>query len=1132
MSEPACHDLDVRHRAIDVGQSFIVQAPAGSGKTSLLTQRYLQLLQVVEAPEEILAVTFTRKAAAEMRHRILEALDHAGSKSRPPKDHEAAVWDAARRVLQRDRALGWQLSAQPSRLQVRTIDSLNHWLASRLPYQSGLVPDARVVDNAATLYELAVRRLLGRLEEQEDSGGALTRALIDTLALADHLPARLTQLLIAMLGKREMWLPAILDQGSTPDAPRLAMESLLREQVLMHLESSSRTLGGGQLPEICRLLGEAADRFPDGPLGELRGLRGMPLPDAEHLGQWQVIARRVSVGKGKIRKGWNKRDGIPTDLSKLKSELIERCEKLANETQAAACLEAIAALPGHHYPEADWQRVESVRTVLLEAATELQALFTQQGAADHSAIAAAARQALREDGSPTELALALDHRLRHLLVDEYQDTSPAQHGLLACLLSGWTEQGGNTLFCVGDPQQSIYGFRGTDVSLFLETRNRGIGSLKPTPLTLDTNFRSCASVVRWINRAAPHLMPTSPGGALAEVTSVESFPARTDEPGAGVEIIALAGASAASAAQRVVEQVAASLVELRGLPEPTHRRVALLVASRGGLPPILDLMRQRGIEYQAIGLEELSERQLVRDLQSMCAALMDRHDRVAWLALLTAPWIGLSPGEVAGLADIADRGSLLDALRTSRLAVSRRVLPVIDASLRDLGRLPLGSWARQAWTALGGPATLDQPSDLEDADTFFRILDEVGAEQGNLPSPQTIARALEDRSAAAQGNPAALVQVMTIHKAKGLEFDTVILPALERAGRADTKPLLRHALLTTRTGRRGVVLATETVLPVDNKQNSVFEWLGELEAQQRQRELGRLAYVAITRARRRLILVGQVKLGEKNGVVTLKEPRKDSLLGCLWPLLHSTFEQTLADQAQRGAGEENLTARRIWVPPAVRLPAGYQPPTFLQPVPAASTLPPPSAPQAVRPDFNWATEEAAVVGSVFHAEIHRYLGGAVSLEALVADQRVRCSLVEHSGLPRARQGPVLQRIERALGHMSASKLARHFLDRGHLESASELALTAHLDGRVIRVKLDRTWVEEGTRWIVDWKTSLHEGGRLDHFLSEELRRYGPQLNTYSRVVAALDGRPQKIGLYFPLMDRWCEWRGEGVSETR
>lgn len=1131
MNREHSHDHEVRRHAVDVGHSFIVQAPAGSGKTSLLTQRYLELLRVVDAPEEILAVTFTRKAAAEMRHRILEALHRAASQPRPGEEHEAAVWDTARLVLGRDEARGWQLAAQPSRLQVRTIDSLNHWLATRLPYQSGLAPGARVIDNSSSLYEQAVGRLLARLEDEDVAETELIRALTETVALVDHLPAGLTQPLVEMLGKREMWLPAILDQGSTPRAARLSMEYLVREQVAWRLESASRALAAGQFPQICRLLGQAAAANPEGPLADLKGLREMPPAEPEALQFWQGLTRRLLVNGGQLRKRWTKSEGIPPELGDLKAELIDRCEMLACDAQAESILQAIASLPMARYSDADWQRVGSVRTVLLAAAAELQALFRQQGVADHPAMAAAAREALREDGAPTELALALDHRIRHLLVDEYQDTSPAQHRLLECLVAGWTQQGGNTLFCVGDPQQSIYGFRGTDVSLFVDTQQRGIGTLQPLAVTLDTNFRSCRSVVDWINHAAPHLMPRPTDGSAGHVAAVPSVHFHEDEPGAGVAIIPLPGAGAEGAARCVVEQVRDALTDLRRLPDPTHRRVAILVAHRGSLPPILDLLRQQGIEYQAVGLEELAERQLIRDLQSMCAALMDRHDRPAWLALLTSPWIGLSLGEVAALAEVSGRDSLLGALRQSSLPTVNRALPIIESSLRDLGRLPLGSWARQAWVALGGPAVLDQRSDLEDAETFFSILDQLEASHGSLPSQSAIARALGDRAAAPRGNPAALVQVMTIHKAKGLEFDTVILPALERTGRAEGKPLLRHALLATRDGQRGVVLATETMASRD-KPPSLYEWLGKLEHAKRQQEIGRLAYVAITRARRRLVLVGRVGLTEKGAVVNLKDPPRASLLWQLWPVLRSHFEQALdGNMTLRNPGRRPVT-RRTWVPPALRLRPDYRPPAALPSVGAPQEPSALGEPQVTGPDFNWASEEAAVVGTVFHAEIHRYLGESMSFDELLRDAGPRRSLVEHAGLPRARHAKVLSRIEQALHRMRASEMALHFLDRSHLESASELALTARLEGRWVRVKLDRTWVEEGTRWIVDWKTSLHEGSGLDHFLSEELRRYGAQLQSYSRVAAALDGRPQRIGLYFPLMDRWCEWREQGISAIR
>ena len=120
-------DKDERARALEAASSFIVQAPAGSGKTELLTQRYLRLLGQVQNPEEILAVTFTRKAAAEMRNRIVSAMypPPGAEDNRLPVTKELAT-----RALERDRECGWQLANYPARLRIRTLDSVNAWLAS------------------------------------------------------------------------------------------------------------------------------------------------------------------------------------------------------------------------------------------------------------------------------------------------------------------------------------------------------------------------------------------------------------------------------------------------------------------------------------------------------------------------------------------------------------------------------------------------------------------------------------------------------------------------------------------------------------------------------------------------------------------------------------------------------------------------------------------------------------------------------------------------------------------------------------------------------------------------------------------------------------------------------------------
>ena len=105
-------------------KSFIVQAPAGSGKTELLIQRYLKLLETVETPDAVVAITFTRKAAGEMRSRVLQALRAAQPVSRQTPEHERVTFQIARDVLEHERRLGWNLLQNPARLRIETIDAL------------------------------------------------------------------------------------------------------------------------------------------------------------------------------------------------------------------------------------------------------------------------------------------------------------------------------------------------------------------------------------------------------------------------------------------------------------------------------------------------------------------------------------------------------------------------------------------------------------------------------------------------------------------------------------------------------------------------------------------------------------------------------------------------------------------------------------------------------------------------------------------------------------------------------------------------------------------------------------------------------------------------------------------------
>ena len=193
-------DAEAREQALDPTESFIVQAPAGSGKTELLIQRYLALLATVQQPEQVVAITFTRKAAAEMRRRVLRALRAAGENMPTEAEHERTAYDLARAVIARDREHDWQLLAQPQRLRIDTLDAFNAWLARQLPVLADGVAAADVVDKADDLYAQAARRCV---EAVAGDDATITRALRTLLRGVGNDCASLEQLLAALLPRRD-----------------------------------------------------------------------------------------------------------------------------------------------------------------------------------------------------------------------------------------------------------------------------------------------------------------------------------------------------------------------------------------------------------------------------------------------------------------------------------------------------------------------------------------------------------------------------------------------------------------------------------------------------------------------------------------------------------------------------------------------------------------------------------------------------------------------------------------------------------------------------------------------------------------------------------------------------------------
>ncbi len=861
-------DFSERQRALDVTRSFIVQAPAGSGKTELLVQRYLKLLETVEKPEEIVAITFTKKAAAEMRKRVIEKLSP-----------ELAP-----------------------RLRIQTIDALCAALTRQMPVLARFGAQPAVKEDARELYQEAAARTLADL----------TPPVARLLAHLDNNFADATSLLAGMLERRDQWL------RKTGDAPT-------REELEATLVS-----------ECERLTRNAQALYP-----------------------------RASVELANVwltKEGqWRRRPAPPPELVAipgLREALFSLCSG-----------------PPPKYTDTQWEALEAILALLDPAMAQLLALFGERGEVDFTQIAHGALQALGTPEEPTDLLLSMDVRVRHLLVDEFQDTSNSQWELLERLTAGWEAGDGRTVFVVGDPMQSIYRFRDAQVGLFLHARRAGLPSVRLDPLTLSTNFRSQAKVVEWVNEVFPRVLPEAEDEASGAVPYARSVPSHPFDQEGDPTLDTFADRE--GEARRVVELV-----------RTAKGKTAILVRNRSHLDAIVPALNDAGVRFRAVEIEQLGEKQVVQDLFALTRALTHLADRVAWLAILRAPWCGLSLTDLSALFEARNDRTIWELMQEARsaagsfqlgfefsppsagypgearsaLSVGReesglsrlaRIREVLAPALEDRMRGTLRDRVESVWVALGGPACVEDATELEDAEIFLDELERL-EEAGELTDFSALGDSLKKLYALPDVNAGVdAVEIMTIHKAKGLEFDTVIVPGLDRPPRSGRRPLFAWRSLPG--GRLLLAPIDET----GGDKEPLYRYVRDLDREAEDIEAGRLLYVAATRAKSRLHLLACLKVDE-HGVI--KMPFKRSLLGIAWRAFENAVR--LPAPAQPESDE------RKSLPPGDirRLPANFE-------MPAAPNATDWKSPEEGRKEeqieFSWVGETARHMGTVVHAWLHR-----------------------------------------------------------------------------------------------------------------------------------------------------------------
>jgi ATP-dependent exoDNAse (exonuclease V) beta subunit len=1114
----AAIDSAARAQAVASLRSVLVQAPAGSGKTTLLAQRYLRLLATVDAPERILALTFTRRAAQEMRERVLQALKAAHLPECPP-GWNALTWQLAGSAKRRMDELRLDIERHPSRLRIETIDAFNGWLAGQLPISAGTGSRLHLLEDPKPLYREAARRALAHADDP------FAGAVDHVLALDDQRWGRLLKLIADMLPSRDRWLPLLAGGLQVPSA--LDGEQLLgvrqrfdEDLALLVSRAIGRAydaVGGERIAALSRLLPAAAQR-----LGEQRSDLSEWLNATEELqantsdiARWRGITDVLLTGEGSFRKKLTKNEGFPPQCAD-KTIMLDLLAELERDPAVLPALREIRTLPTPAYGDEQWERVRNVAQVLVLAAAQLQQVFREQGAVDFPAVSMAALRALGTEEAPTDLSLRLDYRLQHILVDEFQDTSSAQLQLLRLLTAGWQSGDGRSVFCVGDPMQSIYGFRDAEVRAFLELAEDGIGDLRFEVQRLSSNFRSAKPLVDWINACFSRILPRIDDrdrGAIAFRPSESAL----QQPMIGGTGVDLSGHATRAAESLAIADSIAAQVALH--PE---WRIAVLVRAKAHAREIAASLRSRGVAFRAVAIEPLQDRSVVRDLVMLLCALLHLGDRTAWLAVLRAPWAGIVLADLLTIARAAPVvwDALADDAVLARLSEDgrercRRLRSVFEAAFAVRSHTSIARWVERTWLNLGGPSCAGAVEDLAHARAAFAHLGEL--ERLGLPDAADLVQSFAELHA--DHGTMNAVEIMTIHKAKGLEFDMVVLPALDRYVPRNRDQLLLPYQFA-RTGRDGMVMAARTAVGAET--DRLFEFLRRQSRDASGLEAQRLLYVACTRAKWRLQLtatIGRREEPDAESVPSAGEPwspRAGSLLAVLWPIAGHEFRIASSDKS--GAGEAAPRGG-----PLRRVPSDWAP-RLHDLTPATPVVP--ATPLAQREDwpvFDWAGETARRVGSLVHAEL-QVLDLQHSDEAAIRAREPHFKRwLALQGVPAERLQDAVIRVISALLAVRRDPRGRWVLQKGYRDDFREYAVSGKWHGEVVRVVFDRSFIDsDGVRWVIDYKTSQHKGSELEEFLDREVERYRPQMQRYAMLAQLLGPEPVHAGLYFPLMSAWRE----------
>lgn len=1123
-------DRQERMAALDTESSHHVESPAGSGKTLLLTSRFLRLLGEVNNPREILALTFTEKAAGEMKARIINYLVRAKAGDTPRDTLDGELLASAGKAIQKHRKSIHYITSSNG-LNITTFHGFCNYIARRAPVEAGVAPDYEIMDENTTfiMADEAIERFRKR-SFSYPPGNIKRDALENRLLRLNNSWKSLSEELKEIIKNRDQFEDLIKFISEAGNRGLASIPDILNKRLRIYIERCLDKLresfinhdpGAGWEDFIHHLSSEEAGIATELP-------SSVPDPSWEALPLWQAIAEAFLTQKGSPRKSFGPKGGYYSNFKKtVWGKAITEMEQ-----DLAERLHNTRLYPALNDAEMDVDILSYFIIVAADVIKEYEGLCREKHLLDFIGLEQSALRALDEN-NPSDIYLHLDHRIRHLLMDEFQDTNRIQWDLIQRLCAGWFPDDGRTVFIVGDPKQSIYAFRNAEVGLFYETKSgiplSGQGVLPLLNHTLKTNFRSSKSLIAWTNELFGKTVMVNPDADADEVPFSPSAPSDRHGEGSPLSLNLFHDKDNEKAKDDEATWLARK-VKLTLEETNREKSIAILLFTRNRLARYLKALKEEGVPVQVQEGLGLTKRPEVMHLIQMARLITMPHDDIAWASLLRSPW---SWFDIRTLLETKEQGpeSWREKIRLmSEINPEMKVLEqALDGAFRRAGRDSLGKVVKKLWEDLEGPvktARLYGMAGVANCDKFFTILEEMeqGIPQETLRRFETAMETLYEPADPTMARSS--VQMMTIHRAKGLEFDTVFIPYLDwkplASGPANPPPYLLERVPGT-DGKHVIAMGRDRRI---EESSNIDGLLGKLAKDRKWGEAKRWFYVASTRAISSLILSGVVKI--KDG--TISAPEKSILK---WVFDHESINGKNPDdisvETERtasininpfiSASSQTISGPKKPLPEPYILSMETPPYIMESPSSLASEIAGNSYKSGER--FSEVSFEA-VMGTV----IHRILNTFIARKRLPSETAVARTLFKEgmARIPAREMAPkILKEVEATLKDPFIAGLT----DKSQPIVKTEWAIEDMPKEKHIRSGIIDLAVFDGsTWWIVDFKTSRPKADEpIEYFLQHEEELYRPQIDTYRSMLNNLKhGDKIKIrsGIYLTALQIWRE----------